>query len=145
MRTVVEFVDELGNIRRLRELEGFFASLRDRDDKRMGIVSTYIPRWLQVAFAPEKTDREVEIWLEQWRAVSDKLAFERASGWTEMDWLHWFSSDNEFWSLADVSLNEGECCLRLYLVHHDEPVPIEALRWMAIVGHLQVRAVSRLE
>jgi hypothetical protein len=145
MKTVIEFVDESGNIQKLIELESFLTRLRDRDDERAGARSAITPQWLQDAFAPEKTEEETEIWLEQWRAASDKLAFERASGWTEADWFHWFSGDNQFWSLTDLSLDESKFCLRIYLDHHDEPIPIEVLKWMAIVGHLQVHAASRLE
>jgi hypothetical protein len=58
--------------------------------------------------------------------------------------LHWFSSENEFWALGDVCLDEDEGRLTLCLDHEDEPIPIEALRWLAIVGKLELR-VARLE
>jgi hypothetical protein len=108
------------------------------------IVLQMAPRWLVDAFSPEQTSEEAEAWLAQWRVAPDKLAFERHSGWTASNWLHWFSSDNDLWSVGDVSTDVGRSRPVVCLEHDDDPIPFEALRWLAHVGRLQVGEESRV-
>lgn len=145
MRTAVELVDDSGDSSRLRELGTFFAELRDANRSGQQVDGVAAPGWLASAFAPERSAAEAQEWLARWRAAADKLAFERASGWTAANWFHWFSPGNEFWSLADVAFDEDTRRLTLYLDHEDEPIPMEVLKWLAVEGNLEIRGVVRLQ
>jgi hypothetical protein len=145
MRTRVDLVGKPGSGERIREVAELLLALRSHRDADSEIVLQAAPSWLVDAFTSERTMEEAEDWLAQWRAAPDKLAFERDSGWTASNWLHWFSSDNEFWSVGDVSVDDDGNRLTVYLEHDDDPIPFEALRWMALVGELQVGDESRID
>ena len=145
MRTCVELVGDSGDAERIRELGELFVALRDQGDGDYRRGLALVPRWLSDAFAPERTMEEAEAWLARWRAAPDKLAFERESGWTASNWFHWFSSENEFWQLGDIRVDEDGHHVVICLDHGDDPIPVEALKWLAIVGRLRVETIVRVE
>lgn len=140
MRTSVEVAGGPGSERRVREVADLLLALGSQREGHAPVL----PRWLVDAFAPERTTEESEAWLARWRAAPDKLAFERDSGWTASNWLHWFSAENEWWRVGDVSVAADGRRLVVCLEHDDEPIPFEALRWLAVVGGLRVGAESRV-
>ena len=145
MRTGFELIDESGNDERIRELGEFFLALQAEGGVDHRLAVALAPRWLRDAFAPERSSDEGEAWLAQWRTAADKLSFERESGWTAANWFHWFSPNNEFWKLGGVRIDEGGHRLVAYLDHVDDPIPVEVLRWLAIVGNLQVGSMVRVQ
>ncbi|MGX7673827.1 hypothetical protein [Plantactinospora sp. DSM 117369] len=136
MRSSVKLVPGSSESGRTRETANLLLMLKSHADSDWQIVLPGLPSWLTDAFAPELTDEEAEQWLARWRAAPDRLAFERESGWMASEWLHWFSSGNEFWRIGDVAFDND--CLTVYLEHDDYPIPFEALRWLAIVAGLRI-------
>ncbi|MEV0564291.1 hypothetical protein [Dactylosporangium sp. NPDC050588] len=139
MRTRVELIGGPDQAERVREVAELLVVLKEHGGDDAERVLRAAPRWLAGAFAPERTVEEAEAWLVQWRAAADKLAFERASGWTASSWGHWFSAENEFWSVGDVRVDAGGLRVLVDLEHDDYPAPFEALRWLALTGGLQLR------
>ena len=142
MRTRIELAGGPGPDGRVREVAELLVLLSSQRDADWRSVLRTAPRWLVDAFAPERTVEEAEAWLAQWRAAPDRSAFERDSGWTASGWLHWFSSDNDLWRVGDVAVEGSRLVVRLE--HDDEPIPFEALRWLAFVGGLRVGDESRV-
>lgn len=140
MRTRVELSAAPGQEGRLREVAALLVTLRDTG----AAPPPALPRWLAGAFAPERTSAEAEAWLARWRAAPDPVAFQRASGWTAENWLHWFSPDNGFWSVGDVRTADGGLRLEVDLDHDDDPLPMEALRWLALTAGLRPGAQTRV-
>ncbi|MEV4137293.1 hypothetical protein AB0J72_34600 [Dactylosporangium sp. NPDC049742] len=138
MRTRVELIGGPDQAERVREVAELLVALRDHGGEVERVLLRAAPGWLADAFAPERTVEEAEAWLVRWRAAPDRLAFERASGWTASSWVHWFSPENEFWSVGDVRVDAGGHRVVVDLEHDDDPVPFEALRWLAFTGGLRV-------
>ncbi|AGZ41447.1 hypothetical protein [Actinoplanes friuliensis] len=141
MRTRVELA---GSEERVRELADLLTGLRDHRDDDPETALLAAPDWLFDAFKPERTMEEAEAWLVQWRAAPDKLAFERDSGWTASGWLHWFSADNDLWRLGEISVDEAGSRLVVALEHDDDPIPFEALRWLALTAGLRLGDETRV-
>ncbi|GAA3342290.1 hypothetical protein GCM10020358_36720 [Amorphoplanes nipponensis] len=140
----MELVGAPGSGQRVREVAELLTALRDQRDADPEDVLYTAPPWLLDAFAPERTTEQAEAWLAQWRAAPDKVAFERDSGWSVSNWVHWFSADNEDWRLGDVVVDEDDRRLVVHLEHDDDPIAYEALRWLAIKGGLAIAGEARV-
>ncbi|MER7421071.1 hypothetical protein ABT346_30595 [Micromonospora peucetia] len=138
MKTGIELLSLEGHGERVRETADLLLWLKDHGDATPQDLVRVAPGWLIHAFVPERTAEENEAWLVQWQASSDPLAFERESGWTASNWIHWFSPDNEFWSVEEVRIDGGGSRLTVQLEHDNDPIPFEAVRWLALVAGLHV-------
>ncbi|MFC4066539.1 hypothetical protein [Actinoplanes subglobosus] len=138
MITAIELIAEPGGAGRIRETAEVLLLLKSRADDDWEDVLPDLPAWLTSAFAPERTREESEAWLAQWRVAADREAFERESGWTASGWIHWFSAENDMWSIAAVRVDPDGPRLIVDLDHDDFVVPFAAWRWLARVAGLRV-------
>ncbi len=134
-----------GDSARLREVADLLLWLKVHVDATPQDMVKAAPGWLIHAFAPERTAEENEVWLVQWQASPDPLKFERESGWTASSWMCWFSPDNEFWRVDKAFfIDENESSLTIKLEHDDDPIPLEAFRWLAVTAGFRVGDVFRI-
>jgi hypothetical protein len=90
-----------------------------------------LPEWLVSNFATKASGAKSRAWMHMWRwsSESKRIKMERESGWELLDWLYWFSSGNEFWSLSEINWGGGES-MSLSLSVVDNHIPTRALEWV---------------
>ncbi|MEH1014098.1 hypothetical protein V6U90_13430 [Micromonospora sp. CPCC 206060] len=129
----------------MSETADLLLMLKGRDDADSEAVLQMAPRWLVDAFAPERTVEEDEAWLVQWQAAPDRwpssgnLAGLLPAGFTGSLRATSFGA-----SVTPVSMRAGIVSW-FYLEHDDDPIPFEALRWLALLAELQVGNEVRLD
>jgi hypothetical protein len=103
-----------------------------------------LPEWLLEGFSPTRSKEDAAAWLAQWRKadVQEQARLEEERGWELMDWIYWFSSDNEEWVLGPVNRDPALPLLRVRLEGAEEQSPVKALEWLIIQSGCQVRNVS---
>ncbi|MFI1995007.1 hypothetical protein [Actinoplanes sp. NPDC020271] len=144
MISEIELAPAPGGHGRVQETVGLLQLLKTRLDDDWQLVLEDLPGWLVDAFAPERTDEESNQWRARWLASDDPVAFMNESGWTASGWLYWFSSENEFWTLKDVRLDDDGRGLTMLVEHEDSPFPSEAVRWLAFVAGLEAGEEKRI-
>lgn len=109
-------------------------------------VTRSLPGWVCESFSEPLSAVELESWLASWRQASpaEKALLEEQKGWEFEQWIHWFSSDNDIWSLESVSVDSPEG-LVIILWHVDDPFPFGALEWLAKVGGFTLGSPMRIE
>ncbi|MEU3536043.1 MULTISPECIES: hypothetical protein [Streptomyces] len=103
-----------------------------------------LPGWLVSQFASEASAAESRAWLNGWRRASaaKRAEMEDEAGWELLDWLYWFSSDNEFWHLIDFSRSKDREMIVL-LATADDCTPMKAIEWLVEKSGAEITSIDR--
>ncbi|MGW4704689.1 hypothetical protein [Streptomyces sp. NPDC004285] len=112
----------------------------------MKVAETKLPGWFLQSISRPLTVDEKKEWLGLWRRASnaEKTRMEKLQGWEASEWLHWFSSGNEFWRMNRLSFDSPSGVMGINLTHDDEPFPMGAVEWAASQCGAEVQGIERI-
>lgn len=127
-----------GGVAELRRVLGLLLDWRKSGGGEVDLMEK-LPLWLSSSFSRELTKDEKMEWLRRWRSMpaEQKSEMERERGWEFAQWVHWFSSENQFWSLASVSIMSGNR-LDVRLECIDYPFPMDSFKWLVEIAGCEI-------
>ncbi|CAL9278981.1 hypothetical protein SUDANB51_08083 [Streptomyces sp. enrichment culture] len=77
----------------------------------------------------------------RWSSESKRIKMERESGWELLDWLYWFSSENQFWRISEIVWGGGGS-MSLSISSADNHFPTQALEWLVEKSGAEIVSIS---
>lgn len=94
-----------------------------------------LPKWFIDKCTKEKTEKEVQLWLQWWRKLppQEKRKAEQELGWSLDNWTGWFYPSEREWFWWDA-VCESENNLSIFVEINQWPFPWGELEWLLKVS-----------
>jgi hypothetical protein len=94
--------------------------------------SALLPNWFVAASPPDRTDKEVEAYISEWRKMNpeQQSRTEENRDWPIADWLFWMEPEQRCWHWWDAADMPDSNRILLDVDVESWPFPWGALRWM---------------